>query len=202
MLNILLVDNETIFAEALSNILQSIPGQNVLECVSNLNNVENLCVIHRPQAVLIRHFVSGEDTCFKTAGQIKKSFPEIKVIMILNAAKASLLKEAKLNSVDSCVLATAAPNSFHECLWGTMAGKHIYPEACQESWGAAVGSLSDKELQVIRLACQDFTPEEIAERMGLSKRTVSYHVKNILEKTGHKSMLSVVLEAVKKGYII
>ena len=202
MLNILLVDSEIIFANALANILQSIPAQKVLDIVPCLCNLENLCIIHRPQVVIIRNFVSGQHNSFRMVAQMKKSFPEIKVIMILKEAKEAYVDEAKLCSVDSCVLATDAPASYHECLWATMKGEHVFPEVVKDTWGDAGAVFSDKERQIVRLLCQDFTVDEISEQLGITKRSVSYHIKNVLDKTGHKGILGVVLEAVKKGYVL
>ena len=201
MVNILLVENQPIFAGGLALILQSIPQQKIVDVVYNADNMENLCIKHRPDVVFIRDFIMYRNNGFSVTEQIKKSFPEIKVIMILMAPKNALINEAQKHGVDSCVLATDPPSAFHECLWATMRGEHIYPVVNDNVWGADRVVLSEKELDIIRLTCQNLSYDEVAERLGLTRRTISYHISNIMHKTGHKNIAGIVLEAVHKGFL-
>ena len=41
---------------------------------------------------------------------------------------------------------------------------------------------------------------EIAQELGITKRTVSFHISNMLSKTGHKSIIGLAVEAAEKGY--
>ena len=42
--------------------------------------------------------------------------------------------------------------------------------------------------------------KEIADELHISIRTVSFHVSNMLRKTGHKSLIGLAVEAADKGY--
>jgi DNA-binding CsgD family transcriptional regulator len=44
--------------------------------------------------------------------------------------------------------------------------------------------LSNRELEVLRLVSQGLTNKEIAYRLGLSARTIQYHLNSIFNKTG------------------
>lgn len=44
-------------------------------------------------------------------------------------------------------------------------------------------SLSDRELQIIKLVSTGLTNEKISKQLEISKRTVDNHLSNILEKT-------------------
>ena len=48
----------------------------------------------------------------------------------------------------------------------------------------APAELSAREAQVARLAAEDLTNEEIAARLGLSRRTVEAHLRMVFRKTG------------------
>lgn len=56
--------------------------------------------------------------------------------------------------------------------------------------------LTQRELQIIKLICQDLSYQEIAESLNLSKRTISFHISNMLRKTGHRSIVGLAVEAV------
>ena len=55
------------------------------------------------------------------------------------------------------------------------------------------------EQKVIRLVCQQYTSEEMAEELGLSKRTVEGYRANILEKMKAKNSVGILIYAVKNG---
>ena len=58
----------------------------------------------------------------------------------------------------------------------------------------------ERELDILRLICRNLSYQEIADELGISKRTVSFHISNMLSKTGHKSIVGLAVEAADKGY--
>jgi DNA-binding CsgD family transcriptional regulator len=65
----------------------------------------------------------------------------------------------------------------------------------------AVGSLSERELQVLELVAAGLTNQEIAEKLDISKRTVDNHISNILTKTGTDNRVALLRWAVQWGKI-
>jgi DNA-binding transcriptional ArsR family regulator/DNA-binding CsgD family transcriptional regulator len=61
------------------------------------------------------------------------------------------------------------------------------------------GKFTPAEQKVIRLVCQQYTSEEMAEELGLSKRTVEGYRANILEKMKAKNSVGILIYAVKNG---
>lgn len=66
--------------------------------------------------------------------------------------------------------------------------------------GLAGTKLTKRELEILQLICQELSYEEIAEKLQVSKRTVSFHVSNMLTKTGHRSIVGLAVDAVKNNY--
>ncbi|MBN1371180.1 MAG: response regulator transcription factor [Anaerolineaceae bacterium] len=58
-----------------------------------------------------------------------------------------------------------------------------------------------REFQVLQLAAQGNTNKEIAYRLGISDRTVQFHLNSIFNKTGTSSRTEVVALAVKNGWL-
>jgi DNA-binding CsgD family transcriptional regulator len=58
-------------------------------------------------------------------------------------------------------------------------------------------SISDRELEIIKLIAEGYTNNEIAEKLFLSHHTVNTHRKNILQKLGVNNTASIVMYAVK-----
>jgi DNA-binding NarL/FixJ family response regulator len=58
-------------------------------------------------------------------------------------------------------------------------------------------SISERELEVIKLIAEGYTNNEIAEKLFLSPHTVNTHRKNIMQKLGVNNTAAIVLYAVK-----
>lgn len=61
--------------------------------------------------------------------------------------------------------------------------------------------LSARELEIIHLISQEFTSQEIAEKLSLSFFTVENHRKNIFRKLGVKNIAGMIMAANRMGQI-
>jgi DNA-binding NarL/FixJ family response regulator len=62
--------------------------------------------------------------------------------------------------------------------------------------------LSKRETEILILITQEYTTQKIAEKLFISERTVETHRKNILSKTGVKSIVGLIKYAIDEGIII
>jgi DNA-binding NarL/FixJ family response regulator len=62
-------------------------------------------------------------------------------------------------------------------------------------------SLSDREVEVLRLICQQKTAKEIADIMFTTQRTVEGHKSSLFAKTGAKNIAGLVIFAIQHGVI-
>jgi DNA-binding NarL/FixJ family response regulator len=60
---------------------------------------------------------------------------------------------------------------------------------------------SPRERQVLALASQGLTNKEIAYRLGISERTVQFHMNSVFNKTGAGSRTEAVTLALKQGWL-
>lgn len=61
--------------------------------------------------------------------------------------------------------------------------------------------LSKRELEVLKLICDELTNQEIAEKLFISKRTVEGHRNRMMEKTGSKNTVGLVIYAIEHKLI-
>ena len=60
---------------------------------------------------------------------------------------------------------------------------------------------SPRELEVLTLAAQGLTNKEIAYRLGISERTVQFHMNTVFNKTTTESRTEAVAVALRNGWI-
>jgi len=61
--------------------------------------------------------------------------------------------------------------------------------------------ISKREIDVLRLIAKQMTNEEIAQRLGLSRRTVDSHRQRMLSKLGLKNTAGLIMYAIKNNLI-
>lgn len=61
--------------------------------------------------------------------------------------------------------------------------------------------ITRREVEVLQLVCQQFTAEEIAEKLFISVKTVNGHRNNLLQKTGSRNVTGLVMYAVKNNIV-
>jgi DNA-binding NarL/FixJ family response regulator len=71
----------------------------------------------------------------------------------------------------------------------------------QPEEGAPVDQLTDREMEVLRLAARGMTNRGIADELSISVRTAQVHLSNVFSKLGVGSRTEAVLFALRKGWI-
>jgi DNA-binding NarL/FixJ family response regulator len=66
---------------------------------------------------------------------------------------------------------------------------------------AAVDALSERELDVLKLAANGLGNDAIAIQLGVSPRTVQTHLSNVFSKMGVSSRTQAVIEALRRGWM-
>lgn len=61
--------------------------------------------------------------------------------------------------------------------------------------------LSEREIEIIKLMCEQLTIKEIAEKLGLSVHTIKTHREALQEKTGSRNSVGIVLYAIQNKIV-
>lgn len=61
----------------------------------------------------------------------------------------------------------------------------------------SIVNLTGRELEILKLICNELTATEIADKLYISTRTVDGHRQNLLDKTGSRNTAGLVIYAIK-----
>lgn len=74
-------------------------------------------------------------------------------------------------------------------------------EARRAEEGDEPARLTGREIEILKLIAKDRSNQQIADELFISERTVETHRKNMLRKTGSKSMVGLMRWAMERGMI-
>lgn len=145
--------------------------------------------------------------------QIKKLYPGIAVLILtaydndqyvfalLEAGAAGyLLKTVRGHEVVEAVRAVCAGESvLHPAIARKVVARY-FPAAGSPREGKTEELLSEREMEVLKLAARGRTNREIADQLVLSVRTVQTHLGNIFNKLKVGSRTEAVLFGLRKGW--
>jgi len=138
---------------------------------------------------------------------IKSEFPEIKTLILTVDSDSEVIHEILLAEAEGYILKNSGKQELLKAIerissGGTyysnevltaVTGRYVKTEKVREE----TKSLTTRELEIIRLICQELTTQEIAERLFISPLTVETHRKNILRKTRIKTLVGLIKYAIQ-----
>ncbi|MGI4022268.1 MAG: response regulator transcription factor [Janthinobacterium lividum] len=213
VINLAIADDHKIFREGLKATLEDCTDLNLIfEAGNGIELVKQLAV-KSPDVVLMDIKMPEMDGMQATA-YIHENFSHVKVLAlsmynedkyILNMMKAGasgyLLKNAEPQEIVDAIFTVYKKGFyFNEYLSITLI-KQLMEKSTHNSKGKEETELNEREIEILKLICQEKQNTEIADKLFLSVRTVEGYRTKLFEKTGSKNIVGLVIHAIKKGII-
>ncbi len=147
----------------------------------------------------------------QTLPEIRKIRPEAKVIILSMHNDHSMISKLMEIGANSYLTKNSDSETIYEAIKTCFENEFFFNELTNKAllaglrtkrtdpYGAPEADLSEKELRVLRLMCEEKTTKEIADIVEISPRTVEAIRDKLKSKTGAKSMAGLVMYAVKNG---
>ncbi|RUA29940.1 MAG: DNA-binding response regulator [Bacteroidetes bacterium] len=139
------------------------------------------------------------------ATEVNKNFPSVKIIaltmikdsqyvkqMLQAGASGYLLKNAREKEIVDAVKTVYKGESYY----AQEATKAIMDFMSKKKQDSDVVAISKREKEVLRLIIDELSNQEIADKLFISIRTVEAHKRNLMEKTGSKTLAGLVKYAI------
>lgn len=150
---------------------------------------------------------------FETVSWLRTNHPNIKIIIVSNHDdEDAILRMIKLG-VNSYLTKDIDPSELINVInevndkgnYYTSKLTEIIVKSFQNSnlseTERKIQSLTEREISILKLICDEHSGSEIAEKLGISMRTVEAHVKNMLDKLNIKTRVGLALFAQKHGLL-
>lgn len=204
MTRVLIVEDQKMAQENMESIINSSEKYTLAGIIPNAADAELFCMRTPVDLILMDVCTARDESGIEACAVIKKKFREIKVIIVTSMAEHTFIVKAKEANADSFWYKDALDGELISVMDRTMTGEHIFPDKTPEVKLGLTTSydLTSHEMDVLRALMQSTSDEDAAGMLGCTKANIRWHVGKILEKTGYRTRMELLIAVAQKNLII
>jgi len=210
-IRVLIVDDHTLFGEALAARLSREPDLVILPIAPDVRRALALVTTERPH-VLALDLMLGAESGFDVLDHVQDKWPDIRVVMLTAVSEIeSIVQAVRRGAVGWLPKTESADLVARVIRSAARGGGWIPPEVLGEVLRRLVSSdppsngsqlltsLTPREREVLQCMVDGLSRAEIAGRLELSANTVRTHTQNLLAKLDMHSALEAITLAMRAG---
>ncbi|HTN16100.1 MAG TPA: response regulator transcription factor [Chitinophagaceae bacterium] len=204
-----LADDHNLFRKGVEELIDDFDNMEVLFSACNGRDlVHQLSVARELPDVCLLDINMPELNGFETARQIKETWPGIHILavsvydsefniigMLKAGAGGYILKDAQPDILRQAIETLYTKGFYHSEL---VTGK-VLRQIIARPKEVMPSELTQNEIQFLKLSCSEMTYKEIADKMGISHRTIDGYRDQLFAKLNIKSRTGLVLYTLKTG---
>jgi DNA-binding NarL/FixJ family response regulator len=209
-IRVLIADDHPLVRQGLEVVIGAQPDMVLVAQASNGLEAESAARATRPDVAILDLKMPGQDGLI-TMGKIREALPETRCIILTSFSD----DEQVLEAVTAGAMGFLNKDSHHEELLAAIRAVSrgdgaLHPSAARvlmQSYKAtprsmaASDALTQTELKVLQLLAHGSSNRDLASALGVSVRTVTTHVRNILDKLQLENRTQAALYARENGLI-
>ncbi|AQY73045.1 DNA-binding response regulator [Dehalococcoides mccartyi] len=214
MIKVLLADDHVIVRESTRELIQRESGMMVVgEASDGVEAVEMSMKVHPD--VVVMDIAMPRLNGIEATKQIKQLLPttaililtayesEQYILAILEAGAAGfLLKNVKGTQLLEAIRSVYAGESVLQPSTTRRVIDQLINKAAKTEELSAVNPLTEREIEVLKMAARGVSNKDIADQLYLSNRTIQTHLSNIFKKLSVGSRTEAILYGLKRGWFI
>ena len=208
-IKILIIDDHKIVRDGIKLYLENNPKYEIIGESNDGYEALNILKQKKANLVLMDINMQGMDG-IETTQKVLQLDPGLKVIaltmyndyqhikaMMDAGASGYLLKNCDESELQKAVEAVIADDIYYSKEVAQTVMNNLAKRKTRGNSDGVATPLTPREKEVYKLILEEYTNQEIADKLFISVRTVEVHKRNLLEKTGAKNTTGLVLYAVK-----
>lgn len=209
--NILLADDHKLFLEGLVRLFAKEEDLHVLYFAYNGKHIIQYLDSHPGELVdLVITDISMPDVDgIALNNHVKKVRPDTKTLVVSMHTDTGMVDTLVQNDVDGYLSKNADSEEFLRAVRTILGGQKYFSELVKQAYIDRVfnkekdtfEALTAREKEVLALIAQEYTTQEIADRLFLSKHTVETYRKTLLSKLKVRNLAGLTKYAVKLGLV-
>ncbi|UGS34582.1 Oxygen regulatory protein NreC [Capillimicrobium parvum] len=209
---ILLADDHAMVRRGLRHVLEGEPDLMVMaEAGDGAEAVE--LARTTPLDLAILDVSMPRMTGLQAAAILANERPELPVLMLSMHDNEQYLFEALKAGASGYVLKSGADRDLVGACRAVLRGEpFLYPtgiaalirdflDRARDGEAAPIDPLTPRELEVVKLVAEAHTSEQIAQLLGISRKTVERHRERVLAKLGMRDRVELTRYAIRRGLI-
>ncbi|MFT6210718.1 MAG: DNA-binding NarL/FixJ family response regulator [Bacteroidia bacterium] len=208
MIRVLITDDHEMIRNGLSALLRGEPRILVVDMAGNGKEALDICASRQIDVVLMDIMMPEMNGVVATRA-IREKHPDVRVLAVTINDEPRFIKEVLQAGASGYILKHSTKDEIIRAIVDVAEKRqHFGSEVLSKISGEfAMGSpssapmLTRKESEVLKLIAQEFTNQEIAEKLDCGIRTVDTHKRNLIKKLEVKNVVGLVKYALKMGVI-
>ncbi len=213
-LDVILVDPDRLFREALSNVLTN-SEFNVVCMAASLDELgERKALEPKPgrHRLVIVDFDESDGENVRHFSELLKGWPDVKFIVIAREVTTSKLRLALELGVHACLTKDISFESFQKYVRLVMSGESVFPVGLAKTLVAdlapspnrpspedVLSNLTPRERAILECLTEGASNKMIARKLGVSDATVKVNIKTLLRKINVSNRTQAATWAVQQG---
>jgi DNA-binding NarL/FixJ family response regulator len=204
---IILADDHPMFREGIRKIIERIEGALITGEVNDGLELLELLKKSSPNLVILDISMPNLRG-LEAIREIKKAYPQVKVLVLTMHKKKEFLRQALRDGADGFLLKEDAGSELIRAMQTVRnGGKYVSPLLSSVLTSLAVEEektevLTMREREVLKLLAEGKRTKEIAAALYISPHTVRRHRSNIMEKLNIQNLADLVKYAISQSYIL
>lgn len=207
-LKLFIADDHQILIDGIISFFSELEGFEVIGSANDGLHLLQELATEVPDIILLDLNMPKLDG-LSTLKQIRINYPSIKVIIVSNYHQTQLVKEAKALGAHGYVLKNGSKSDLLTAIEAVNSGKYSFPQEKEAPLTQPFFTdeflkkhhLTKREVEIIKLVCEELNSKEIGEKLFIAEFTVTTHRRNILNKLQLKNTPALINFAKENGIV-
>ena len=214
-INVFVVDDHQIFLDGIVSLLDDEPNIKIVGTAHNGKEAIERIKSSKVDVVLMDINMPEMDGIEATK-QLKKTNPDIKILMLTMHSEARFIKECLEIGAKGYVMKNISKDDLLKAIETVNQDKSYLDQDSQEKLISSISNadeeddrnydelaaqITQRELEILQLIALGLTSQDIANKLFISKNTVETHRKNMLAKLNVNNTAALLKIAYKKGLV-